>query len=77
PSALIADEVPFLSAELDERLAVLWRELEIVATPRNVVDTLAALFAARPDLGVLDVGLPGLVGLELARLVPVVLVVLV
>ncbi|MET5115937.1 DNA-binding response regulator, partial [Burkholderia pseudomallei] len=45
PSALIADDVPNHCAELAERLAALWPQLESVAMPRNGVDTLAALNA--------------------------------
>lgn len=70
PTALIADDEPNLSAELAERLAELWPELEIVAMPRNGVDTLAALNAARPDIAFLDIRMPGIDGLKLASLVP-------
>ncbi|MHA7237563.1 LytR/AlgR family response regulator transcription factor, partial [Burkholderia pseudomallei] len=70
PAALIADDEPNLCAELAERLAELWPELEIVATPRNGVDTLAALNAARPDIAFLDIRMPGIDGLKLASLVP-------
>lgn len=70
PSALIADDEPNLCAELAERLAALWPQLEIVAMPRNGVDTLAALNAARPDLAFLDIRMPGIDGLKLASLVP-------
>ncbi|AOJ04563.1 MULTISPECIES: LytR/AlgR family response regulator transcription factor [Burkholderia] len=70
PTALIADDEPNLSAELAGRLAELWPELEIVAMPRNGVDTLAALNAARPDIAFLDIRMPGIDGLKLASLVP-------
>ncbi|KGS03476.1 LytR/AlgR family response regulator transcription factor [Burkholderia sp. ABCPW 111] len=77
PTALIADDEPNLSAELAERLAGLWPELEIVAMPRNGVDTLAALNASRPDVAFLDIRMPGIDGLKLASLVPDVRVVFV
>jgi DNA-binding LytR/AlgR family response regulator len=70
PTALIADDEPNLSAELAERLGQLWPELEIVAMPRNGVDTLAALNTSRPDIAFLDIRMPGLDGLKLANLVP-------
>ncbi len=68
PSALIADDEPNLCAELAERLAALWPQLESVAMPRNGGDTLAALNAARPDLAFLDIRMPGIDGLKLASL---------
>jgi DNA-binding LytR/AlgR family response regulator len=70
PTVLIADDEPNLSAELAERLGQLWPELEIVAMPRNGLDTLAALNASRPDIAFLDIRMPGIDGLKLASLVP-------
>lgn len=77
PTALIADDEPNLSAELAARLCVLWPELEIVATPGNGVEALAALNAKRPDFAFLDIRMPGIDGLKLADLVPHVRVVFV
>ncbi|MET5115357.1 response regulator, partial [Burkholderia pseudomallei] len=70
PSALFADVEPNLCAELADRLAALWPQLEIVEMPRNGVDTLDALKAARPDLAILDIRMPGIDGLKHASLVP-------
>lgn len=71
PTALIADDEPNLSASLAQRLRQLWPELEIVAMPRNGVETLAALNASpRPDIAFLDIRMPGIDGLKLAALVP-------
>ncbi|RBJ76039.1 DNA-binding response regulator, partial [Pseudomonas sp. MWU12-2534b] len=71
PTALIADDEPNLSASLAQRLGQLWPELEIVAMPRNGIETLAALNASpRPDIAFLDIRMPGIDGLKLAALVP-------
>jgi DNA-binding LytR/AlgR family response regulator len=70
PTALIADDEPNLSADLAGRLARLWPELEIVATPRDGVAALAALNALKPDIAFLDIRMPGIDGLRLAGLAP-------
>ncbi|SEU43605.1 two component transcriptional regulator, LytTR family [Burkholderia cepacia] len=71
PTALIADDEPNLSASLAQGLGQLWPELEIVAMPRNGIETLAALNASpRPDIAFLDIRMPGIDGLKLAALAP-------
>ncbi|MCQ4438575.1 DNA-binding response regulator, partial [Clostridioides difficile] len=61
PTALIADDEPNLSASLAQRLGQLWPELDIVAMPRNGIETLAALNASpRPDIAFLDIRMPGI-----------------
>ncbi len=70
PTALIADDEPNLSAQLASRLTHLWPELEIVAMPRNGVEALAQLNAKRPDFAFLDIRMPGVDGLRIARLLP-------
>ncbi|TKC88423.1 response regulator transcription factor [Trinickia terrae] len=77
PTALIADDEPNLAAELASRLAKFWPELEIVAMPRNGVEALAELNAKQPDFAFLDIRMPGVDGLEIARLAPSVRVVFV
>jgi DNA-binding LytR/AlgR family response regulator len=74
PTALIADDEPNLAAELASRLAKYWPELEIVAMPRNGVEALAELNAKQPDYAFLDIRMPGVDGLEIARLMRVVFV---
>ncbi|WP_206996472.1 LytR/AlgR family response regulator transcription factor [Trinickia mobilis] len=77
PTALIADDEPNLAAELASRLAKYWPELQIVAMPRNGVEALAELNAKQPDFAFLDIRMPGVDGLEIARLLPAVRVVFV
>ncbi|WP_206957736.1 LytR/AlgR family response regulator transcription factor [Trinickia acidisoli] len=68
PSALIADDEPNLSAELASRLTRFWPELQIVAMPRDGVDTLAQINEKRPDFAFLDIRMPGIDGLKVAQL---------
>ncbi|WP_233809706.1 LytR/AlgR family response regulator transcription factor [Paraburkholderia sp. HP33-1] len=68
PTALIADDEPNLSAELASRLAHFWPELQIVAISDNGVDALAELNAKQPDFAFLDIRMPGVDGLQIARL---------
>ncbi len=70
PTALIADDEPHLSADLASRLTRLWPAVDIVAAPTNGVDALAQLHALRPDVAFLDIRMPGLDGLAVARLLP-------
>ena len=67
PRALIAEDEPVLRAELVELLGRLWPELEIVAKVSDGVAALQALETASPDLMFLDIQMPGLSGLEVAR----------
>ncbi|MBC3811801.1 LytR/AlgR family response regulator transcription factor [Undibacterium aquatile] len=67
PRVLIADDEPLLRAELRESLALLWPEAEIVA---EAADGFEALHMARemlPDVAFLDIRMPGLNGLDVAK----------
>lgn len=65
--ALIADDEPHLALYLQEQLALLWPELEIVHIARNGNDASAAIEELEPDLAFLDIQMPGLNGLEVAQ----------
>jgi DNA-binding LytR/AlgR family response regulator len=67
--ALIAEDEPLLAQELAEELARVWPELELAATVHDGHAALQAFETLRPELLFLDVKMPGLDGLEVARLV--------
>jgi DNA-binding LytR/AlgR family response regulator len=65
--ALIADDEPHLARDLATRLARLWPQLEILPTAANGLDALRAIDDEAPQIVFLDIRMPGLTGLELAR----------
>jgi DNA-binding LytR/AlgR family response regulator len=65
--AIIAEDEPLLREELAELLASLWTELEIVAQTADGMATLQAIERHEPDVLFLDINMPGLTGLEVAR----------
>ncbi len=67
--ALIAEDEPLLAQELRDELARLWPALEVVALAHDGHEALRLFEAERPELVFLDVQMPGLDGLALARLV--------
>ena len=67
PRAVIAEDEPLLREELVELLASLWPELELVAQAGDGIEALRALEAHAPDVLFLDIQMPGLTGLEVAR----------
>src|SRR5579859_5165876 len=68
-SALIADDEPLLREALRRQLAQLWPELGIVAEARNGREAVEFFEALRPDVCFLDVHMPGLSGVDAARLI--------
>lgn len=69
-TALIADDEPVLLEELQALLAEAWPELEIVARAASGTEARRLLDALRPDIAFLDIRMPGIDGLALARLAP-------
>ena len=67
PTALIAEDEPMLRAQLRTRLADAWPELAVVAEAENGEQALALFDAHHPDIVFLDIRMPGLTGIELAR----------
>jgi len=66
-TALIAEDEPLLREELVEQLASLWPELVIVGQAGDGVEAVRQLAAHRPDVLFLDIRMPGMTGLEVAR----------
>ena len=65
--AILAEDEPLLRQELAEILGQLWPELEIVAAAADGIAALQALERHAPDIVFLDINMPGLNGLEVAR----------
>lgn len=62
--AILADDEPYLVAHLQDRLAALWPELEIVGVAANGIEARELIEARRPDMAFLDIRMPGLSGLD-------------
>ncbi len=67
PRALIAEDEPNLREQLAERLLQLWPELELVASVGDGNEAVHALDLHRPSILFLDIQMPGLSGLDVAR----------
>lgn len=67
PTAIIAEDEPVLRAELRETLEKLWPELVICAEAADGFEALQALNRFTPQIAFLDIQMPGLTGLEVAR----------
>ncbi len=65
--ALIADDEPKLAEYLAGRLVELWPEVEVCSIAVNGNDALAKINTEKPDLAFLDIKMPGISGLEVAR----------
>ncbi|MDY0748872.1 LytTR family DNA-binding domain-containing protein [Paucibacter sp. R3-3] len=66
-NALIADDEEAPREQLRAALARLWPELNIVAASANGVDAWDDFLSHEPELCFLDIRMPGLSGLEVAR----------
>ncbi len=69
PTALIADDEPLLRDKLARQLGDAWPELEVVARARNGREAVDHFEAQQPDICFLDVHMPGLTGVQAARLI--------
>ena len=65
--ALIAEDEPILRGELEDLLAQVWPELELVASVGDGLAAVREFERLKPDLVFLDIQMPGMSGLEVAR----------
>ena len=65
--AVIAEDEALLREDLLAQLSAAWPDLEIAATCEDGGSALEAIAEHRPDVAFLDIRMPGLTGLEVAR----------
>jgi DNA-binding LytR/AlgR family response regulator len=65
--AIIADDEPLLRRWLADELQAVWPELDICAQAENGMQALELIAARKPQIAFLDIRMPGLSGLEVAR----------
>ncbi len=65
--ALIAEDEPLLREALLAQLQRLWPELRVVAECEDGAAALEALETHQPDLAFLDIRMPGITGIDVAR----------
>jgi DNA-binding LytR/AlgR family response regulator len=66
-TALLADDEPHLLSYLEEQLATAWPALKVIGRAPNGIEALRLIDELAPDVVFLDIQMPGLNGLELAR----------
>ncbi len=67
-TALIADDEDAMRDQLRSRLQEVWPALEIVAEAANGIEAVALAGQHQPDIVFLDIRMPGLSGIEAARM---------
>src|SRR5215212_11082333 len=67
PTAIVAEDEPILRAQLEAKLKKLWPELEIIASVEDGAAALEALEDKVPDFMFLDIQMPEMTGVEVAR----------
>jgi DNA-binding LytR/AlgR family response regulator len=67
PTAILAEDEPILRTQLEGKLAKLWPELEITASVEDGAAALEALEDRVPDFMFLDIQMPEMTGVEVAR----------
>lgn len=67
PTAILAEDEPILRAQLEAKLRKLWPELDIVDSVEDGAAALEALEERTPDFMFLDIQMPEMTGLEVAR----------
>jgi DNA-binding LytR/AlgR family response regulator len=69
PKAVIADDEPLLRERLADHLARLWPQLQVVGQARNGREAVELFEAHGPQVVFLDVHMPGMSGIEAARMI--------
>jgi len=69
PRAIIADDERLMREQLRARLGEAWPELQIVAEARNGEEAVQLVARESPDLAFLDIQMPGMTGIEAARVI--------
>ncbi|MFJ1251223.1 LytR/AlgR family response regulator transcription factor [Cupriavidus sp. CuC1] len=67
PTLLIADDEPLLARALHAELSSLWPEAQIVAVVHDGVSALEAARQHQPQVAFLDIRMPGMSGMDVAR----------
>lgn len=67
PTAIVAEDEPILRAQLEGKLKKLWPELEVIASVEDGAAALEALEDRTPDFMFLDIQMPEMTGVEVAR----------
>lgn len=65
--AIIADDEETLRAHLKKKLSAAWSELVINGEARDGIEAVRLIEETRPDIAFLDIRMPGLSGIEVAR----------
>jgi DNA-binding LytR/AlgR family response regulator len=65
--AIVADDEPHLAEYLVSALRHAWPELEVAGVAANGPEALALIREQRPEVAFLDIRMPGISGLEVAR----------
>ena len=66
-TAIIADDEQHLATYLNDRLVALWPELTIVGIAKNGLEAMRLVDDESPAIVFLDIRMPGLTGLEVAK----------
>ncbi len=66
-TAIVADDEEIIRASLVRHLEKLWPELAVIGQAGNGLEALALLEQGAPDIAFLDIRMPGMTGLEVAR----------
>src|SRR3954471_7470787 len=66
-TAILAEDEDILRAQLQAKLAKLWPDLEVIASVEDGAAALEALEERAPDLLFLDIQMPEMTGVEVAR----------